>query len=420
MDELLKAYAERRRKEAGAPLVMHPATRQMLQAEVARVTSRTAAKAGRPRFFSFGRLFLYGSGLAAAMICAAFLIKEQNPLPPSVGSPQKIAATNPDKVSNASAAPPTTGNLVTLNNSTLAKDQEKFAVEGEVTADKKLALNKGSIAMQTDKDLSMPEAAKPEGGASVDLAQNSLPAAPAIASAQPAPVERAAPVPADRLLAPQAMPQSQQAPGSSPASPVLDAAAASPAGILALFEIQLNGDQIRLIDADGSVYTGKIDLPKSQQQYLTISKSRMFSNHAAFAKEMFANIQQQSAYSQQGQVQAPSGVLAGVSNSIAPVDASLKTDQAAQQQQGFPFRASGNCRSLARFLNVEGTYYADVPQEQSQKDVARAKQQTAEDVNGAAMGGASAGARIQGQAQIGNDVKIDINAISVPLKTKSN
>ncbi len=51
--------------------------------------------------------------------------------------------------------------------------------------------------------------------------------------------------------------------------------------ILALFEIQLIGDQIKLIDADGSIYIGKIDLPKSQQQQAAISKGQMFANHAA-------------------------------------------------------------------------------------------------------------------------------------------
>lgn len=44
MDEMLKAYAEKRRQEAGAAMELHPATRQMLQAEVAR-TYKQAPKA---------------------------------------------------------------------------------------------------------------------------------------------------------------------------------------------------------------------------------------------------------------------------------------------------------------------------------------------------------------------------------------
>jgi hypothetical protein len=37
MDELLKSYAKKRRADAGAPLELHPATRRMLQSEVARL-----------------------------------------------------------------------------------------------------------------------------------------------------------------------------------------------------------------------------------------------------------------------------------------------------------------------------------------------------------------------------------------------
>ena len=37
IEKTLKAYAEKRRAEAGAPLELHPATRKMLQGEVARV-----------------------------------------------------------------------------------------------------------------------------------------------------------------------------------------------------------------------------------------------------------------------------------------------------------------------------------------------------------------------------------------------
>ncbi len=99
---------------------------------------------------------------------------------------------------------------------------------------------------------------------------------------------------------------------------------------------------------------------------------------------------------------------------------SQKSDPIAtpQQQQGYPFHASGDCRSLARFVNVEGTYYTDAAQEQPQSDEAQAKKQTTKDAVSAA-GGASTGVRIQGQAQIGKDIRIDINAIAVPLKTKS-
>jgi hypothetical protein len=44
MDETLKAYARKRREEAGAPLEIHPATRRLLQGEVARLRGSQAAR----------------------------------------------------------------------------------------------------------------------------------------------------------------------------------------------------------------------------------------------------------------------------------------------------------------------------------------------------------------------------------------
>jgi hypothetical protein len=42
IEELLKAYAAKRQDEAGAPLELHPATRKLLQAEVARLRPKPA------------------------------------------------------------------------------------------------------------------------------------------------------------------------------------------------------------------------------------------------------------------------------------------------------------------------------------------------------------------------------------------
>src|SRR5438552_14896457 len=46
MDELLKGYAKKRRADAGAPLELHPATRGLLQSEVARLRAGRSPAAG--------------------------------------------------------------------------------------------------------------------------------------------------------------------------------------------------------------------------------------------------------------------------------------------------------------------------------------------------------------------------------------
>ena len=46
IEKTLRAYAKKRREEAGAPAEMHPATRRLLQGEVARLRGKAQDKSG--------------------------------------------------------------------------------------------------------------------------------------------------------------------------------------------------------------------------------------------------------------------------------------------------------------------------------------------------------------------------------------
>jgi len=188
--------------------------------------------------------------------------------------------------------------------------------------------------------------------------------------------------------------------------------------ILNTFEIQLDGDRIRLIDADGSVYIGKINIPKMQQvQAPSNSRGQVFSNVAsADKKALFADTAPAPAQ------QPPSGVAAGISNTAAPVVAPAKVAQ--QQQQNFSFHASGTNLRLKKVVVVEGVYISEQPPGgqvgQSVAGAAKlagAMKQTAQSAR--ATVGESTDVKIQGQAQVGNEEKIDINAIAVPMKAKN-
>src|SRR5262245_9138893 len=63
MDEMLKAYAEKRRQEAGAAIELHPATRQMLQAEMARTYKQV------PRVSLIGKVLTLWPRVAFATAC---------------------------------------------------------------------------------------------------------------------------------------------------------------------------------------------------------------------------------------------------------------------------------------------------------------------------------------------------------------
>src|SRR6185503_360781 len=63
MDEMLKAYAENRRQDPAASVELHPATRQMLQAEVARTYKQA------PRASFVHRIIMLWPRLAFAATC---------------------------------------------------------------------------------------------------------------------------------------------------------------------------------------------------------------------------------------------------------------------------------------------------------------------------------------------------------------
>jgi len=72
MDDLLKAYAKKRRDEAGEPLEMHPATRRLLQAEAAKL--RPKAPEQSKSWFSLLLMFWPRYAFAAALFVVLGLV----------------------------------------------------------------------------------------------------------------------------------------------------------------------------------------------------------------------------------------------------------------------------------------------------------------------------------------------------------
>src|SRR5712664_201477 len=63
IEKTLKAYAKKRREEAGAPLEMHPATRRLLQGEVTRRRTRNQGVESLNELNGLNRLNERGQGL---------------------------------------------------------------------------------------------------------------------------------------------------------------------------------------------------------------------------------------------------------------------------------------------------------------------------------------------------------------------
>ena len=78
MDEMLKAYADRRRQEAGPALELHPATRQMLQAEVTRTYKQAPQRSWLQRMITFWpRVAFAATCLAITLTLVLFVLPEK-------------------------------------------------------------------------------------------------------------------------------------------------------------------------------------------------------------------------------------------------------------------------------------------------------------------------------------------------------
>ena len=86
-DKLLKAYAKKRRDEAGTPAPIHEATRRMLQAEVKRTFASTKAPAKSQRDFGWSPWAAIASVLAVAFVLSWIFKPGQT----SERAPMKVA-----------------------------------------------------------------------------------------------------------------------------------------------------------------------------------------------------------------------------------------------------------------------------------------------------------------------------------------
>ena len=75
MDEGLRAYADKRRQEAGGAMELHPATRQMLQAEVARTYKQAARASWLQRVVMFWPRIAFGAACVAITLTLVLLLQ---------------------------------------------------------------------------------------------------------------------------------------------------------------------------------------------------------------------------------------------------------------------------------------------------------------------------------------------------------
>jgi hypothetical protein len=365
IEKLLRAAAKKRRDDAGGPLELHPATRRLLQGEVA----RTFAKPGRePRSFSeaLSRLwprFAWGVAICAVLVVAGYallpmpgkgkseaLLARNEPmsravpakqsLPPPPAAPAPVLAppaaaveSHPSTVASAETAPPaptSPARQLGAERQALAKDSLTASADRETreqpapaaapqradrqkAADAQIAASGGTGGQAPGgtingvyqqqlglADKPVPPASTPTAPASpppettapaatsvvAAIESTKLPAAradelsfaykamPSVASAnrpQPSPamtdgrLQSTAGAKKEAKDIGAAQWFTQVAPGANAkASPSNKATPAH--AVLASFQVAQTGSELRIVDGDGSVYSGYVRVAEAARR----------------------------------------------------------------------------------------------------------------------------------------------------------
>ena len=270
IEKSLRAWAKRRREDAGAPLDLHPATRKLLQDEVARLKNGPRREPGRLASLLWSsplRLALNFSAVAVLLFAAAVFLPQLRHSPASLSE-------SPAALAEKKRIPDQNGQPAVVESDKLESGQTPPAVEVAPT------IRLPTVAMRKAKAVTN----------NVALADNpafyKTPVA-AAASATPVvapPAPTAAPITLDqgKLVTRQTgasdlafAPVNQPASVASAPSVVVqrlswinspadadrrDGAVVTlgAAPMLSSFRTEQSGDQLRVIDTDGSVYVGNL------------------------------------------------------------------------------------------------------------------------------------------------------------------
>jgi hypothetical protein len=182
IEKLLRAFAKKRRDEAGPPLELHPATRRLLQSEVARRAANPERKQSFWSFFGRRPVWALGAGIAAAAVTIVLLVQpfggtrtteqfaQQNGIPPAVNAPLETPAV--------STVQPATPPTAPVPEAFVLKRSQK----DDAAADKELAAGGKLKAETSTRRWPPPSATSPGSGIYVMTTTNSV----ALADAAPA------------------------------------------------------------------------------------------------------------------------------------------------------------------------------------------------------------------------------------------
>ena len=387
IEDALKSYARKRREEAGA-FEMHPATRQMLQSEVAKLRPKPANKSRNwlVGLFEFGPK--WGFALSVLVVLAVMYLAWRSPSArmemASTQTKAPAAAADGDRLSESVSS------RSDIDPVRIAKDAERRkAILSEELRDEQLKAETEQLGRASDLRRKSESADKKIMLGTELVLQDRTAEAPVPSAPTPAPAEPPMPERSLALSETDAFQQGQKPPGTRAARTVAgatpvdnvstnmtvlaaasaasnaeqfnermfyagsepstlnlatvqqrfykaqsaDRGAQSGARLLEDFELQRTGDQIRIIDSDGSVYEG----PVYDGVYLGENKQLEARRDNLARREV-----------------APSNMPAAdqpqpTASTSAPADTSVR------------FRASGTNRTLNQLVVFDGAMQSAVP-----------------------------------------------------------
>jgi hypothetical protein len=314
IEKLLRECAEKRREEAGEPLNLHPANRRALQAEVSRLYGGHRSGPRLWAFFSIRAWSGWAYGLAAFAL-AALIIGLLLPGPHRVATTTQLAKKEELRESFAKA--PTDAlplddkaSRLDLKAQTEPPGNAPRLASREAEAPRGLSLGRDQVPRPEDRTPpSAPRAESLDTSALAASAPSSSTTFFAAASANAPLSEQKRIVQAFANEAPK---EARTAPGQASAS------------VLASFRVEQNGPEIRVVDEDGSVYSGNLATP-SQEAPVTLKAGRAQNEGSSKLKDV------------QGRRQL-----------------SANTPAMNQVQSGYNFRVSGTNLSLNQRVVFSG------------------------------------------------------------------
>jgi hypothetical protein len=404
IEKALRDYAEQRRRKPGASLELHPATRRLLQGEVARRYGKAPERPTRPAWLAalWPRAVWSLATVAIVTILAVVLIpsashrsKEKTELaqlekpasaiaaatpPAAAPAPLTLADAEPaakDSPGRSPAQMPPSGRALdkaefdraaaanTLAASETARHYEAGAATASTLREETAKAKVTSGAPVGGKLAFAPSANRDSKSAGAAASAGALADASGVSAANE--VAAFADGVQDRSTA-GTVPITQrfiQVPGASPNQLVADKLApANP--VLTSFQIQQKGNDITIMDADGSVYLGQTDT---------------------------------------GAINGRQGLVAGEAlNQPAAEQLKKRVDGALPAGQNYSFRVSGTNRTL----NVRVVFSGTMIQATNAVSSARSRLTSRASAGGAAT---PPELRIFGKAVVGDQPEIEINAL---------